>query len=280
MNAVKDGTAIEILTTHYVDGAFVESHGCEVIDVIRPTDSQVIGRVMLADEEDTRRAIAAARRAFVTWGRSTTEERAQILRRMHQAASERIDDLTGAMVEEYGGVAQFAQLIVESGVNSFLAVEQALQEVEWIRSWGKTTVTLEPVGVAGLITAWNANTLFICLKLASAVAAGCTVVIKPSELSSIQTRVLIEALHEANLPKGLLNVVTGLGNVVGAELVRNPDVNKISFTGSASVGGSIMRDAAATMKRVTLSWAASRPRFCSMTPTSTGRSRRLLPWPF
>jgi acyl-CoA reductase-like NAD-dependent aldehyde dehydrogenase len=131
MNAVKDGTAIEILTTHYVDGAFVESHGCEVIDVIRPTDSQVIGRGMLADEEDTRRAIAAARRAFVTWGRSTTGERAQIWRRMHQAASERVDDLTGAMVEEYGGVKQFAQLIVESGVNSFLAAEQALQEMEW-----------------------------------------------------------------------------------------------------------------------------------------------------
>ena len=95
------------------------------------------------------------------------------------------------------------------------------------RSWGKTTVTLEPVGVAGLITAWNANALFVCLKLASAVAAGCTAVIKPSELSSLQTRVLIEALHEAKLPKGLLNVVTGRGDVVGAELVRNPDVNKI-----------------------------------------------------
>ena len=81
------------------------------------------------------------------------------------------------------------------------------------RSWGKTTVTLEPVGVAGLITAWNANALFMCLKLASAVAAGCTVVIKPSEMSSLQTQVLVEALHEAKLPKGLLNVVTGLGNV-------------------------------------------------------------------
>jgi acyl-CoA reductase-like NAD-dependent aldehyde dehydrogenase len=108
------------------------------------------------------------------------------------------------------------------------------------------------VGVAGLITAWNANALFMCLKLASAVAAGCTVVIKPSELSSLQARVLVEALHEADLPKGLLNVVTGAGSVVGAELVRNPDVAKISFTGSVAVGESIMRDSAATMKRLTL----------------------------
>jgi aldehyde dehydrogenase (NAD+) len=148
---------------------------------------------------------------------------------------------------------------VESGVNAFAAAEQALEEIPWTRSWDKTTVTLEPVGVAGLITAWNANTLFICLKLASAVAAGCTVVIKPSELSSLQTRVLVEALHEANLPKGVLNVVTGLGATVGAELVRNPDVAKISFTGSVATGESIMRDGAATMKRVTLELGGKSP---------------------
>ncbi len=127
------------------------------------------------------------------------------------------------------------------------------------QSWDKTTVTLEPVGVAGLITAWNANALFICLKLASAVAAGCTVVIKPSEMSSLQTRVMVEALNAAGLPKGVFNVVTGLGTVVGAELVRNPDVAKISFTGSVAVGEQIMRDSAATMKRVTLELGGKSP---------------------
>jgi aldehyde dehydrogenase (NAD+) len=209
--------------------------------------------------EDTRRAIAAAKRAFATYGRTTKEERATILRRLHEAASARLDDLTAAMVEEYGGVVQFARPIVESGINAFLASEKALQELELTRSWGKTTVTLEPVGVAGLITAWNASALFICLKLASAVAAGCTVVIKPSELSSLQTRVMLEALHEANLPKGLLNVVTGLGNVVGAELTRHPDVAKLSFTGSVAVGQKIMSDGAATMKRVTLELGGKSP---------------------
>jgi aldehyde dehydrogenase (NAD+) len=247
------------ITTHYIDGAFVESHGREMMDIIRPTDGQIIGRVTLGDEEDTRRAIAAAKRAFKAYGRSTKEERTEILRGLHKAASARLDDLTAAMVEEYGGVAQFARLIVESGVNAFLAAEQALQRMPLTRSWDKTTVTLEPVGVAGLITAWNANALFICLKLASAVAAGCTVVIKPSELSSLQTQVLVEALHEARLPKGLLNVVTGLGTTVGAELVRNPDVDKISFTGSVAVGQSIMRDGAATMKRVTLELGGKSP---------------------
>ncbi len=250
---------MKTIITHYIDGAFVESHGREVMDIVRPTDGQVIGRVTLADEQDTQRAIVAAKRAFATYGRSTKEERAKILRRLHAAASARLDDLTAAMVEEYGGVVQFAGLIVQSGITAFLAAEKALEEMPLTRSWDKTTVTLEPVGVAGLITAWNANALFICLKLASAVAAGCTVVIKPSELSSLQTQVLIEALHEANLPKGLLNVVTGRGDVVGAELVRNPNVDKISFTGSVAVGETIMRDGAATMKRITLELGGKSP---------------------
>src|SRR5579862_1460224 len=257
--SARSASTIKTLTTHYVDGTFVESHGREVMDIIKPTNGTVIGRVTLADEEDTRRAIAAAKRAFVTYGRSTKDERAALLRRLHVAASARVDDLTAAMVEEYGGVVQFAGPIVQSGVGAFLAAEKALQEMPWTRNWGKTTVTLEPVGVAGLITAWNANALFICLKLASAVAAGCTVVIKPSELSSLQTRVLVEALHEAKLPKGLLNVVTGLGNVVGSELVRNPDVAKISFTGSVAVGEMIMRDGAKTLKRVTLELGGKSP---------------------
>src|ERR1700726_1346128 len=145
------------ITKHYIDGAFVESHGTEVMDIIKPTNGRVIGRVTMADEEDTRHAIAAAKNAFRGFGRSTKEERTKILRRLHEAASARLDDLAAAMVEEYGGVVQFARPIVESGVNAFLASEKALQELPLTRSWGKTTVSLEPVGVAGLITAWNTN---------------------------------------------------------------------------------------------------------------------------
>src|SRR5579864_2223336 len=259
MPAIMDKATIKTLTTHFIDGAFVESHGREVIDVVKPTNGQVIAHVTLGDQEDARRAIAAAKRAFATFGRTTKDERATILRRLHEAALARLDDLTAVMIEEYGGVAQFARLIVQSGVNAFPAAEKALQEMPWSRSWDKTTVTLEPVGVAGLITAWNANALFICLKLASAVAAGCTVVIKPSEMSSLQTRVMVEALSAAGLPNGVYNVVTGLGTTVGAELVRNPDVAKISFTGSVAVGETIMRDGAATMKRVTLELGGKSP---------------------
>src|SRR5580658_4536024 len=150
MKTVSDQQTIKVLDTHYIGGSFVESHGREVMDLIRPTDGQVIARVTLGDEEDTKRAILAAKRAFATYGRSTKEERVEILRRLHKATSARLDDLTAAMVEEYGGVVQFASLIVRSGINAFRAAEQGLEELSLTRSWGKTTVTLEPVGVAGL----------------------------------------------------------------------------------------------------------------------------------
>jgi aldehyde dehydrogenase (NAD+) len=244
---------------HYIDGAFVESHGQEVMDIISPTSGKKIAQVTLADEEDARRAIAAATRAFATFSQTTKEERAKILRRLHDVVAARIDDLTNAMVEEFGGVIRFARPIVEGGVSVFLATEKALQELRLTRGWGKTTVTLEPVGVAGLITPWNANALNLCTKLSSAVAAGCTVVMKPSELSALQTQIWLECMHEAGLPRGVCNVVTGRGDVVGAELVRNPDVAKISFTGSAGVGRAIMRDGAATMKRVTLELGGKSP---------------------
>jgi aldehyde dehydrogenase (NAD+) len=250
---------MKTITKHYIDGAFVDSHGREVMEIVNPTNGKVIARETLADEEDARLAIAAAKRAFATFGRTTKEERAKILRRLHEVVLAGVDHLTDVMVEEYGGTARFSRLLMEAGASVFLAAEKALQELPLSRSWGTTTVTLEPVGVAGLITPWNANSFFLSTKLASALAAGCTAVIKPSELSALQTQAWLECVHEAKLPKGLCNVVTGRGDVVGAELVRNPDVAKISFTGSVAVGKSIMRDGAATMKRVTLELGGKSP---------------------
>ena len=118
---------MKTIMTHYIDGAFVESHGREVMDIINPTSGKTIGRATLGDEEDTRRAIAAAKRAFATFGRSTKEERAALLRRLHKAVTARADDLTAMMVEEYGGVVQFAGPIVQSGAAAFLASERALK---------------------------------------------------------------------------------------------------------------------------------------------------------
>jgi aldehyde dehydrogenase (NAD+) len=144
LEAITKTDTIKTITTHYIDGAFVESHGREVMDIIKPTNKQVIAQVTLGDEEDTRRAIDAAKRAYASFGRATKEERASALRRLHQAVSAHIDDLTAAMVEEYGGVVQFARVIVQSGIDAFPAAEKALNELPLTRSWGKTTVTLEP----------------------------------------------------------------------------------------------------------------------------------------
>jgi aldehyde dehydrogenase (NAD+) len=229
------------------------------MNIINPSNGNLIARVTLADDEDARRAIAAARRAFTSFGRTTKEERVKVLRRLQEVFSAHIDALTSAMVEEYGGTAVFSRMMMEAAANTFLSAAKALQQIQLTRNLGKTTVTLEPIGVAGLITPWNANSFFLCAKLASAVAAGCTVVIKPSELSSLQTQVWLECVHEAKLPKGVCNVVAGRGDVVGAEIVRSSDVAKISFTGSLAVGQTIMRDGAATMKRVTLELGGKSP---------------------
>ncbi|HLZ77216.1 aldehyde dehydrogenase family protein [Phenylobacterium sp.] len=250
---------MQAITTHYIDGEAVDSHGREVMDIVNPANERIIGQVTLGDDEDARRAIAAAKRAFATFSQTTREERIELLRRLHKAVLARADDLTNIMVEEYGGVVQFVAPIVQAAADVFLAAEQALQGLPLVRTWGSTTVTLEPVGVAGLITPWNANAMFLCMKLSSAIAAGCTAVVKPSELSSLQTQVWLECLRAANLPKGVCNVVIGRGEVVGAEMVRSPDVAKISFTGSAAVGRTIMRDGAATMKRVTLELGGKSP---------------------
>jgi aldehyde dehydrogenase (NAD+) len=243
---------LKTITTHYIDGAFMESHGREVMDMINPASGTVIAHVTLADEEDTRGAIAAAKRAFAGFSQTTKQERIALLRNLHDAVSARVDELTNTMIEEYGGARTFANAIVESGASVFLATAKALEALPLSRRVGRTTITLEPVGVTGVITPWNANAFFLCMKLSSALAAGCTVVMKPSELSSLQTQTWLQCVQEAKLPPGVCNVVTGRGEVVGAELVRNPDVAKITFTGSAAVGKSVMRDGAATMKRVTL----------------------------
>jgi aldehyde dehydrogenase (NAD+) len=259
MAQVFAGGAVKAITKHYIDGAFVESHGRKVMQSINPTNQRVLGSVLLGDEEDARRAIAAAKLAFQTYSLTTKKDRSELLTRMRRALSMRIGDLTDAMVTEYGGVSRFASLIVQTGIEAFREAEKALQSLELEKTRDQTTVLLEPIGVAGLITAWNANALFICLKTASALAAGCTVVVKPSEMSALQSQVLLECLHEAGVPKGVFNLVNGLGDTVGAELVRNPDVSKISFTGSAAVGERIMRDGAATMKRVTLELGGKSP---------------------
>ena len=243
----------------YIDGAFVTPHGEERFELFNPATEEVIGTVRLADEEDTRRAIAAAKRAFPAFSRSTVAERIALLRRMHAAVEARSDDLFAAVLEEYGAPVSRGRWMVQHASSVFLDAIETLEHFAFERRMGTATVVMQPVGVVGLITPWNSNAGFICGKLAAAIAAGCTAVIKPSEMSALQTRVITEALHAAAAPAGVFNIVTGRGDVVGAAIVGSPDVAKISFTGSTAVGKGIVRAAADTLKRVTLELGGKSP---------------------
>ncbi|MDR1163198.1 MAG: aldehyde dehydrogenase family protein [Candidatus Accumulibacter sp.] len=247
------------ITQHYINGRFTESHGTETMALIDPTNKNCIGQVSLGDEEDARAAIHAAQEAFPAFSRSSVAERAELLQRLHEAVLDREEDHIAARIEEYGGVSLHTRFSVRGAAKIFTNMKKTLEGYAFSKPLGKAVLSMKPVGVAGLITPWNAAIFMICNKLAPAIAAGCTAVVKPSEFSAIQTRVLAECIHAAGVPAGVVNLVNGRGDVVGAELVRNPLIAKFSFTGSTAVGKSILRGAADTVKRVTLELGGKSP---------------------
>jgi aldehyde dehydrogenase (NAD+) len=236
----------------YINGQFVTPHGTEMFDLINPTTGQLDGQVRLGDVEDTRRAIAAAKAAFPAFSRTTKAERGAILQRLHDAVLARADDAANALIEEYGGPRSSSVARSRYTANMFLDVKKVMDDHAYVKTVNKSKVVLVPVGVVGIITPWNSSAWFVANKVATAIVAGCTVVVKPSELSARQNQILIEAFHAAELPPGVVNIVNGRGDVVGAELSVHPDINKISFTGSTPVGKQIARLGVDTMKRVTL----------------------------
>lgn len=244
---------MKTITEHYINGKFVESKGIEFLDLINPSNKQVIGRQVLGNEEDTRDAINAAKQAFKTWSKTSLEERRNYLQKLSDAITARMDDHLAMMMEEYGGrpitVAKFSVL---GAANAYVASKNLLSEIEFFHDFHGATVKLKPLGVAALITPWNQDIFGMSIKIAPAIAAGCTVVVKPSELSGLQTRVFMECIDAAGLPPGVINIINGLGNMVGNELTIHPDVAKISFTGSTAVGKLIMKTGSETMKRITL----------------------------
>jgi aldehyde dehydrogenase (NAD+) len=243
----------------YIDGSFVTPHGTELFDLFNPATERVIGQVRLADAEDARRAIAAAKRAFASFARIDKSARVDMLRRMHESVLACADELTEAVIEEYGAPVSRARWMAAHASSVLVEAATLLENYEFTGRVGTADVVMQPLGVAGLITPWNSDAGFICGKLAAAIAAGCTAVIKPSEMSAIQTLVVTKALHEAGLPAGVLNIVTGRGEVVGAEISTHPDIAKISFTGSTAVGKTILRAGADTFKRVTLELGGKSP---------------------
>ncbi|MGY2264888.1 aldehyde dehydrogenase family protein [Pseudomonas sp. D6002] len=243
----------------YINGAFVTPHGEELFDLFNPATGQRIGQVRLANEQDALDAIAAAKRAFTEFSHSSKDVRIDYLKRLHAAVESIEDALTDAIIEEYGAPISRARWMARHAASVLQDAASVLENYNFSRRIGIAEVVMQPLGVAGLITPWNSNAGFICGKLAAALAAGCTAVIKPSEMSAIQTSLVTRALHDAGLPPGVFNIVTGRGETVGAVLSAHPDIAKVSFTGSTAVGKTILRTGAETLKRVTLELGGKSP---------------------
>ncbi|MGY5775004.1 aldehyde dehydrogenase family protein [Rhizobium sp. LEGMi135b] len=247
------------IDTIYINGSFVRPHGIESAPLFNPATEEQIGIVHLGDELDVDNAVRAAKTAFPTMSQSSKAERIAMLQSLHDAVAARAADLTDAMREEYGAPASFIGFSVPHAAGAFLNMAKTLETYEFRRRIGHAEVEMRPAGVAAAITPWNSNYGFICSKLATAIAAGTTMVIKPSEMSAIQTQLITECLHAAGLPNGVFNIVNGYGHVVGAALSSHRDIAKISFTGSTVTGRAILQAASATLKRVTLELGGKSP---------------------
>ncbi len=236
---------------HYIDGAWVASEGGTRHEVINPATEAPCTEITLGSAADVDMAVAAARRAFESWSQSTVAERQALLGRIIEEYKARIPDLAAAMAEEMGapiGLATAAQ--APSGLGHFMATSKALGEFTFEEQIGRARVVHEALGVVAMITPWNWPLNQICAKVAPAIAAGDTMILKPSEEAPACAAILAEILDAAGVPAGVFNLVNGDGPGVGAALSTHKDVDMVSFTGSTRAGIAIAQAAAPTVKRV------------------------------
>jgi acyl-CoA reductase-like NAD-dependent aldehyde dehydrogenase len=245
----------------YIDGAWVEPAQPKPLDVVNPATEGVAGVISLGSRTDVDRAVAAAQRAFETWSRSSREERMALLERIIEVYKRRMDDMAQAISEEMGApiatVARPQQ--APSGLGHFKVALGVLKDFEFEKLQGTTKIVREPVGVCGLITPWNWPANQIACKVAPALACGCTMVLKPSEIAPLSGHVMAEILHEAGVPAGVFNLVDGDGPTVGAALASHPGIDMVSFTGSTRAGILVDKAAADTVKKVALELGGKSP---------------------
>jgi aldehyde dehydrogenase (NAD+) len=248
-------TATEIITRDalFIDGAWVPSSGKGTMTVVDSTTEEPMGTIPEGTVEDVDRAVAAARRAFPAWAETPVAERAALMTKVSEALSARTDELATLISREVGMPYVLSQL-VQVGLPAFTfgSVAQVAADFTWEQTIGNSLVVREPVGVVGCITPWNYPLHQIAAKVGPALAAGCTVVLKPSEVAPLNAFVLAEVIAEVGVPAGVFNLVTGIGPVVGEALAAHPGVDMVSFTGSTRAGRRVTEVAAATVKRVAL----------------------------
>jgi len=236
----------------YIDGAWVDPTEPATLDVIDPSTEEVTARIALGGQKDVDRAVQAATRAFSSFSQTSPKERADLLRSIIGVYQKRVADLADAVSREMGAPAWFARAAqVPSGLGHFATTLQVLESYSFEEPLGKTMILREPVGVCGFITPWNWPINQITCKVAPALAAGCTMVLKPSEVAPLNALILAEIFHEAGVPAGVFNLVNGDGPGVGHAISSHPGIDMVSFTGSTRAGILVAQAAADTVKRVT-----------------------------
>jgi succinate-semialdehyde dehydrogenase/glutarate-semialdehyde dehydrogenase len=248
----------------YIDGGWVKADSGKVIEVTNPATGEVIGSVPNLSGAETKRAIEAAQKAFVTWRSLLATERAAVLRRWTQLQTEHLDDLCKILTVEQGKPLAQARAEILSGIGyvDWMAEECRRVYGDIIPTHNKThrLVTMkQPVGVCAMITPWNFPSSMITRKTGPALAAGCTVVLKPSEMTPFSALALAELAERAGMPKGVLNIVTGDAAPIGKEMTESDIVRKLSFTGSTAVGKMLMAQCADTVKKVSLELGGNAP---------------------
>jgi aldehyde dehydrogenase (NAD+) len=237
----------------YIGGEWVPSSGTGSIDVIDSTTEEVIGTVPEGTVEDIDRAVAAAAKAFPAWSTTPLKERTDLLTAVSEALGARMESLADLITHEVGMPLILSQLVqVGLPMAAFGSMAQVTSDFMWEQQVGQSLVVREPIGVVGAITPWNYPLHQIAAKVAPALAAGCTVVLKPSEVAPLNAFVLADIFDEVGLPAGVFNLVSGVGPVVGEAIAAHRDVDMVSFTGSTRAGRRVSEVASATVKRVAL----------------------------
>ncbi|MCW7537328.1 aldehyde dehydrogenase family protein [Aquabacterium sp. A7-Y] len=237
----------------YIGGAWVPCPSREVIEVVSPSTEEVIATVPAGSSVQVDAAVTAARAAFESWSATSPAERAEVLQRIHEGLKARAPEIARTISSEMGmPLHQALRIQVGTPVASFKLYAELARSFAFEEEVGHSRVLREAVGVVAAITPWNYPLHQIAAKVGAALAAGCTLVLKPSEVAPLNAFLLAEVIHEAGLPPGVFNLVTGYGGTVGEALVAHPDVDMISFTGSTLAGKRISEVAAHTVKRVSL----------------------------
>jgi aldehyde dehydrogenase (NAD+) len=235
----------------FIDGAWVAPPGRRELDVINPATEESVGKILLGAPEDVDAAVKAARRAFESFSQTSREEKIALFERIIKVFQSNMPRLAKAISDEMGAPMKLAlNAQAGSGLGHFATTLAVLKDFEFEEQLGNTRITREPIGVCGLITPWNWPINQISCKVAPALAAGCTVVLKPSEIAPLSAHVFAEILEEAGVPKGVFNMVDGDGPGVGEAISRHPDIDMVSFTGSTRAGVLVAKAAADTVKRV------------------------------